>query len=392
MTSSDADATAGGATGAHAVDLPLVPEHSQSSDRSDDSGLTADLDGNADQEDSTHLERTAFHEDSHDFEGSNDFDQPAEADFWGGERDEQVEHADPPPEVQSYQRFDCTRGDASQLFAAADAARKAIERGQCIVLPTDTVYGIGADAFSPEAVQRLLHAKSRGRDMPPPVLIADAKLVRVLAVDVPRSAQDLIDRHWPGALTIICQAQPSLRLDLGDAEGTIALRVPDHALAREILRQTGPMAVSSANVSGEPAATTCDEAIRQLGEGAAVYLDAGSLGGSERLPSTIVDFSQNEKGGVLRHGALSIEVLRDTCPDLEDYVGPPQPKAHPTGPADLADSTQFADPADPAHPADPTGPARPVDPDDPARHSAPADPIDPVDPDERDQPARPTEA
>ena len=130
----------------------------------------------------------------------------------------------------------------------------AIERGDCIVLPTDTVYGIGADAFSAEAVQRLLDAKNRGRDMPPPVLIGDASLIRALATDVPQPARDLVQRHWPGALTVICKIQPSLRMDLGDTEGTIALRVPDHELARDVLRRTGPMAVSSANISGQPAA------------------------------------------------------------------------------------------------------------------------------------------
>jgi len=247
------------------------------------------------------------------------------------------DQAEPEPVPPAYLRFDCTSGDASQLFAAADAARHAVERGQCIVLPTDTVYGIGADAFNPDAVQRLLDAKSRGRDMPPPVLIADASLVRVLAVDVPRTAQDLIERHWPGPLTVICQAQPSLRLDLGDTDGTIALRVPDHALAREILRQTGPMAVSSANVSGQPAAVSCDEAVAQLGESVAVYLDGGRLGTGAAAPSTIVDFSQSEAGAVLRHGVLDIEVLRETCPDLEDLVGPPAEPA-PTEPvmAELA--------------------------------------------------------
>jgi len=219
-----------------------------------------------------------------------------------------------------YRRFDCTTTDAGELAKAVEAARAAVERGECIVLPTDTVYGIGADAFSAEAVQRLLDAKIRGRDMPPPVLIADPSLIRVLAVDVPQQAKDVVERHWPGPLTVICKAQPSLRLDLGEAEGTIALRVPDHALAREVLRGTGPMAVSSANISGIPAALSCDEAVDQLGDRVAVYLDGGRLGGGNAAPSTIVDFSQSDAGEVLRHGALSVELLRETLPDLEDLV------------------------------------------------------------------------
>ena len=91
-------------------------------------------------------------------------------------------------------------------------------------------------------------------------------------------------------------------MDLGDAEGTVALRVPDHELAREILRATGPMAVSSANISGLPAALTCDEAIDQLGASVSVYLDGGRLGENGRPPSTIVDFTQADHGQVLRRG------------------------------------------------------------------------------------------
>jgi tRNA threonylcarbamoyl adenosine modification protein (Sua5/YciO/YrdC/YwlC family) len=199
------------------------------------------------------------------------------------------------PEL-GFLRFDCTGEVPGLLTAAIDAAREAVEAGECIVLPTDTVYGIGADAFSAEAVQRLLDAKGRGRDMPPPVLIGEASLIRALAVDVPDLVKELIDRHWPGALTVICRIQPSLRMDLGDSKDTIALRVPDHELAREILRRTGPMAVSSANRSGQAAAAS---------------------GGA---PSTIVDFTRSPAGEVLRLGALSVEVLRETLPDLVDLT------------------------------------------------------------------------
>jgi L-threonylcarbamoyladenylate synthase len=149
-------------------------------------------------------------------------------------------------------------------------------------------------------------------------LIGEAALIRTLAVDVPESAHALVDKHWPGALTVICRIQPSLRMDLGDTRGTIALRVPDHELARDILRRTGPMAVSSANISGQPAALTCDEAIEQLGDSVAVYLDGGPLGGAGGEPSTIVDFTQHEDGQVLRRGGISVERLRETAPNLRD--------------------------------------------------------------------------
>jgi tRNA threonylcarbamoyl adenosine modification protein (Sua5/YciO/YrdC/YwlC family) len=235
-----------------------------------------------------------------------------------------LELGEPEP---SYRRFDCTGTDPVALDEALEAAHTAIEDGECIVLPTDTVYGIGADAFNGEAVQRLLDAKMRGRDMPPPVLIGEPSLIRALATDVPDTAKDLVAQHWPGPLTVICKIQPSLRMDLGETEGTIALRVPDHALTREILRRTGPMAVSSANLSGKPAALSCDDAVDQLGDEVSVYLDAGTLTATHGAPSTIVDFTQRDGGEVLRRGALSLEVLRATLPDLVDLTAVDEPEA-----------------------------------------------------------------
>jgi L-threonylcarbamoyladenylate synthase len=280
--------------------------------------------------------------------------------------------------ASAYQRFDCTQDDPAALSEATEAARAAIERGECIVLPTDTVYGIGADAFSAAAVQRLLDAKHRGRDMPPPVLIGDASLIRALASDVPDLAKELTALHWPGPLTIICKIQPSLRMDLGDTDGTIALRVPDHELAREVLRRTGPMAVSSANLSGRPAALTCDEAVDQLGDSVSVYLDGGDLDaagdGSSGAPSTIVDFSQNDDGEVLRHGALSIEVLRQTLPNLTDLTATAdEPAAVTDSPAD-ADATPADTPAD-DDASDPWTPE--PDPDDPLTDAVWVDPNQP---------------
>jgi len=245
----------------------------------------------------------------------------------GADAAEEVPPAE--PEAPTYQRFDCTGDDVA---AAADAAREAVERGECVVLPTDTVYGIGADAFSPDAVQRLLDAKARGRDMPPPVLIADAGLIKAFTKDVPQAATDLMARHWPGALTVILPALSSLNLDLGDTDGTVALRVPDHPLARDLLRRTGPLAVSSANRTGEPAALSTDEAVAMLGNVVAVYLDGGVLGEPDTLPSTMVDFTRSEHGQVLREGAISLEVLRATVPQIG---APPRPRTV-TSAADIA--------------------------------------------------------
>ncbi|QGN32312.1 L-threonylcarbamoyladenylate synthase [Microlunatus sp. Gsoil 973] len=225
------------------------------------------------------------------------------------------------PPGPRYARYDCTdRADRSAVDEAAAAARRALDAGECIVLPTDTVYGIGADAYNADAVQRLLDAKGRGREKPPPVLISDAHFVKALAADVPDEAMSLVKALWPGALTIICKANDRLRMDLGETNGTVGLRVPDHPLTRELLRQTGPLAVSSANKTGRAAASTCDSAIEQLDDSVAVYLDGGELTGTEGKPSTIVDFTIKDTGQILRSGAISLETLQEYLPDVEDLA------------------------------------------------------------------------
>ncbi|MGM0385202.1 MAG: L-threonylcarbamoyladenylate synthase [Actinomycetota bacterium] len=198
---------------------------------------------------------------------------------------------------------------------ALDAAVRALEKGGLVVLPTDTVYGIGADAFSPTAVERLLHAKGRGRQMPPPVLVGDSTVVDALAVDVSAEARDLMASFWPGALTIIVRAQPSLAWDLGDTGGTVALRMPDHQATLKLLRRYGPLAVTSANLTGEPAAQDAATAEAYFGANVAVYLDAGPAPGP--TASTIVDAS----GPVLRivrHGAVGIDRLAAVVPALAE--------------------------------------------------------------------------
>ena len=151
------------------------------------------------------------------------------------------------------------------------------------MLPTDTVYGIGADAFDPAAVRGLLAAKGRGREMPPPVLVSAATTLDALAVRVPGYARALIEAFWPGPLTLVCHQQTSLQWDLGDTRGTVAVRMPDHEVAREILERTGPLAVSSANLTGMPAATDADQAEEMLGERVAVIVDAGESPGRRGL-------------------------------------------------------------------------------------------------------------
>ncbi|MEL4506193.1 L-threonylcarbamoyladenylate synthase [Luteococcus sp. H138] len=225
-------------------------------------------------------------------------------------------------EAVTWRRFDVEQ-ETSEALAAAQAA---IAEGQCIVLPTDTVYGIGANAFSASAVQGLLDAKRRGRDMPPPVLVAETGMLEALAEDLPSHALRLAEAFWPGALTLIVPAQQHLRMDLGETRGTIAVRVPDHDFTRDLLRRTGPLAVSSANVSGQDASTSIDEAIEQLGNSVPVYLDAGATPGN--TPSTIIDFVTESLGKVVRMGALSIERLREVDPFLvwDDEPSDDRPK------------------------------------------------------------------
>lgn len=232
-----------------------------------------------------------------------------------------VPQPDPEPTAATGHLLSCAGPE--ERSAALEAAVAAVRRGACIVLPTDTVYGVGADAFSPAAVQGLLDAKGRGRDKPPPVLIGDPAVLMALGRDIPEAAKKLAERFWPGALTLILQSQPSLAMDLGETQGTIAVRVPDHALARDLLRTTGPLAVSSANRTGEPPAVAAAEAQEQLGDRVAVYLDAGPTTGP--IPSTIVDFTASEYGVVVRPGRVTVDELREVVPYLEERE--PEPPA-----------------------------------------------------------------
>jgi L-threonylcarbamoyladenylate synthase len=204
--------------------------------------------------------------------------------------------------------FDCA--DESQRAEGIAAAVTAVLNGELVVLPTDTVYGLGADAFSPTAVTRLLTAKGRGRDMPPPVLVGTVRAAAALVEDLGPDGQQLIDEFWPGGLTIVCRAARTLSWDLGDTKGTVAIRMPEDAVALDLLRETGPMAVSSANLTGMPAATTAVLARDQLGEGVAVYLDNGMAPGG--VASTIVDLT-GPQPRLLRRGAISVGRLREVA-------------------------------------------------------------------------------
>ncbi|MEJ8642454.1 L-threonylcarbamoyladenylate synthase [Streptomyces sp. NPDC059979] len=209
-------------------------------------------------------------------------------------------------------RYDCN--DATDRKTGLREAASAVRRGELVVLPTDTLYGIGADAFSPEAVHDLLAAKGRGRGMPTPVLIGSPNTLHGLVTDFSEQAWELVDAFWPGALTLVAKHQPSLAWDLGDTQGTVAVRMPLHPVAIELLTEVGPMAVSSANLSGHPAPEDCDAAREMLGDSVSVYLDGGPTPGIQ--PSSIVDVT-GKVPVLLRAGALTAEQLREVVPDLE---------------------------------------------------------------------------
>jgi L-threonylcarbamoyladenylate synthase len=204
-------------------------------------------------------------------------------------------------------------GEPSERALGLDLATTAVAGGKLVVLPTDTVYGLGTDAFNHEAVGALLAAKGRGREMPVPVLIGSPRTLDGITTGLSDVARLLVEGFWPGGLTLVARVASSLEWDLGDTGGTVAVRMPLHPAALELLVATGPMAVSSANRTGSAPPTTVDDAVEQLGESVAVYLDGGPSGNP--VPSTIVDVT-GSVARVLRVGEVTVEALREVVPDL----------------------------------------------------------------------------
>jgi L-threonylcarbamoyladenylate synthase len=209
-------------------------------------------------------------------------------------------------------RYDCA--DAQQREAGVVSASAAIQQAELVVLPTDTVYGIGADAFTPLAVEALRAVKRQGRNVPPTVLVGSVRAAAALTESLGSFGQDLIDEFWPGPLTLVFRASPTLVWDLGDTMGTVSIRMPLHPVALDLLRRTGPMAVSGANRRGLPAATTVDEAQAQFGDEISVYLDGGEC--ADNVPSTILDLTGTVPR-MLRAGAISVDALRKVVPVID---------------------------------------------------------------------------
>lgn len=202
--------------------------------------------------------------------------------------------------------YDCSDPDARS--AALAAARSAVKSGRLAVVPTDTVYGLAADAFDAAAVGALLAAKRRGRDMPVPVLVGSWHTIDGLVFSVSPQVRDLIRAFWPGGLSLVLPQAPSLAWDLGNAQGTVMLRMPLHPFTLELLREVGPLAVSSANVSGQSPATTVEQARAQFGEQVGVYVDGGPA--EHGVASTIVD-ATGQRPRILRAGAVSTQRLAE---------------------------------------------------------------------------------
>ena len=275
-------------------------------------------------------------------------------------------------------RFDCA--DPDQRAEGLAAAEAALRRGELVVLPTDTVYGVAAEAFDPVAVEALFKAKGRGRDRPPPVLVGTVRAAMALIQELGDSGKDLIDEFWPGPLTLICRSSPTLVWDIGDSKGTVAVRMPLHQVALDLLKQTGPLAVSSAKSAAPgPMPATAAEAEAQLGDSVAVYLDGGPCPGE---PSTIVDLTGSVPR-LLRAGVITVDRLRDVIlvAEVDDLAadepagaGDEPAGAAAEGAASAVPEEAGAEPAEAFESAEASGTAEAIESDGIAGAAEPAEP------------------
>lgn len=189
----------------------------------------------------------------------------------------------------------------------AREALKVLRAGGLVAFPTDTVYGLGALAFDQRAVESVYAAKGRSEDKAIPVLLGDANDLDQVAISLPPTARQLAERFWPGPLTLVVQKRPNLP-DAVSLSNTVGVRVPDHPVARALLRASGPMAVTSANLSGEPSPRTAEEVLKQLAGRVALIVDGGRTPGG--VPSTVLDCTQTEPH-ILRAGPITLEQIRE---------------------------------------------------------------------------------
>jgi L-threonylcarbamoyladenylate synthase len=214
--------------------------------------------------------------------------------------------------------IDCGSQPCAERERGLVAAAAAVRRGECVVLPTEFMYGLAADAFHPRGIARLRDAKGRGDDLPVPVLVASARMAEGIVAALTPVARSLMEAFWPGPLTLVAAQQPTLSWSL--AAPSVSVRMPVHPLALALLDRTGPLAVTGAQRAGAAPARTCEHARAQLGDDVAVYLDAGPA--RAESPSAVVDIT-GEIPVLLRPGGYPVEVLREVCPDLSDETTEP---------------------------------------------------------------------
>jgi tRNA threonylcarbamoyl adenosine modification protein (Sua5/YciO/YrdC/YwlC family) len=208
--------------------------------------------------------------------------------------------------------YDCT--DPAGRRNGLAAAVSGVQDGLLVVLPVESSYALACDAFSVPAVADLLARKGDPARRPPAVAVPTVRTLDGLAADVAPATRALAEAFWPGLLTLVCSAQPTLRWDLGNNRGTVSLRMPVHPLALELLSRTGPHAFTTAAPTGTQAPRTCEGARELLGDDVGVYLDAGPAPWT--ATSTVVD-GRGEVPRVVRLGGVTLEELRSVAPDVD---------------------------------------------------------------------------
>jgi L-threonylcarbamoyladenylate synthase len=217
--------------------------------------------------------------------------------------------------------FDCT--DSTLATDAVHQSIAALDRGEIVVVPTDTVYGVAVSPKIPGSIDRVVALKGRERTAPPPFLVGGVEQVWPLVADGSNTddVNALIHAFWPGGLTMVLPVNPELEWDIGETDGTIAVRMPNEPVLLELLRSYGPLAVTSANLTGEPPCESAYAALNIFGDRVGVYLDAGRRGSAdgEQIPSTIIDVTDLASGRntirVIRPGAISVDQLAEVLPE-----------------------------------------------------------------------------
>ncbi|MBL8062806.1 MAG: threonylcarbamoyl-AMP synthase [Anaerolineales bacterium] len=189
-------------------------------------------------------------------------------------------------------------------------ALNVLQKGGIVAFPTDTVYGLGALAFHNPAIESIYTAKDRPIEKAIPILIGDLAALDDVGMDIPNMALRFATRFWPGPLTCVVPKKPTLPPAVS-ATSTVAVRIPDHPDALALLRAAGPLAVTSANISGQPSPTTAQEVYRQLNGRIPLILDGGQTPGG--VPSTLVDCT-GDHPTILREGPISLEELIASLP------------------------------------------------------------------------------